>query len=64
MQYFRNGYWIKLQKSGQFTTFQFTLETTSLLILLKIWFVVLCVSLDRRLVWLWWGMLMPIGMPC
>jgi hypothetical protein len=20
--------------------------------------------LDRRLVWLWWGMLMPIGMPC
>jgi hypothetical protein len=21
-------------------------------------------SLDRRLVWLWWGMLMPIGMPC
>jgi hypothetical protein len=21
-------------------------------------------GLDRRLVWLWWGMLMPIGMPC
>jgi hypothetical protein len=20
--------------------------------------------LDQRLVWLWWGMLMPIGMPC
>jgi hypothetical protein len=20
--------------------------------------------LDRRLVWLWWGILMPIGMPC
>jgi hypothetical protein len=21
-------------------------------------------TLDRRLVWLWWGILMPIGMPC
>jgi hypothetical protein len=22
------------------------------------------IPLDRRLVWLWWGMLMPVGMPC